>query len=231
MNVKLIGVTPDVKNYGLYFRVSIRTMKIRSLDFLDTVLNMNMVSLWTEFYDLGIETTRIIMDQILRHQPFTFKFSQRFQAVLCWQIKFLYLFCVKIRESSELYYDIVLPANKVEIKIRRHFDGMVLYQSMLDVWSQGWRRFALTGCSPFTYWFVAFWIITSICVLHMELREHMDDTHMKCLVNSSKSFRTRLEMTYKIIDNALKRTLSKICKHVFGIISLVCESERGKQDH
>ena len=141
MSVKLISVTPDAEKMMAYVaRVSNPNNQENPnyAKLLGYCIKHNHWSVFEQaFMTLGLETTRGVAAQVLRHRSFTYQeFSQRYadSSMLADKVPMFDLRRQDTKNRQNSIDDIdPFVKQEFEIKIRRHFDeAMVLYQSMLD---------------------------------------------------------------------------------------------------
>jgi len=158
MSVKLISVTPDAEKMMAYVaRVSNPNNQENPnyAKLLGYCIKHNHWSVFEQaFMTLELETTRGVAAQVLRHRSFTYQeFSQRYadSSMLAETIPLPELRRQDTKNRQNSIDDIdPFVKQEFEIKMRKHFDeGMVLYQSMLDMGIAKERaRFVLPLATP-----------------------------------------------------------------------------------
>ena len=158
MSVKLISVTPDAEKMMAYVaRVSNPNNQENPnyAKLLGYCIKHNHWSVFEQaFMTLELETTRGVAAQVLRHRSFTYQeFSQRYadSSMLAETIPIPELRRQDTKNRQNSIDDIdPFVKQEFEIKMRKHFDeGMVLYQSMLDMGiAKECARFVLPLATP-----------------------------------------------------------------------------------
>ena len=158
MSVKLISVTPDAEKMMAYVaRVSNPNNQENPnyAKLLGYCIKHNHWSVFEQaFMTLELETTRGVAAQVLRHRSFTYQeFSQRYadSSMLAETIPLPELRRQDTKNRQNSIDDIdPFVKQEFEIKMRKHFDeGMVLYQSMLDMGiAKECARFVLPLATP-----------------------------------------------------------------------------------
>ena len=158
MSVKLISVTPDAEKMMAYVaRVSNPNNQENPnyAKLLGYCIKHNHWSVFEQaFMTLELETTRGVAAQVLRHRSFTYQeFSQRYadSSMLADTIPLPELRRQDTKNRQNSIDDIdPFVKQEFEIKMRKHFDeGMVLYQSMLDMGiAKECARFVLPLATP-----------------------------------------------------------------------------------